>query len=239
MKVLSRAARERCETDEIRFLQALSILLQDCPERLVLIDETHKDRNASRKRRGWSRRNCETLLTHEWFQSVVRYTLIAAADINGFIVSACHTVLRDTISEEGAAGTVDGDYFLYWVKNYLCPVLGNYELGEPRSIVYMDNASTHMADEVEDAIRGVGAFLIYGPPYSPHLNPIESFFGRYKAHLKRNEIRMLSDWHSVHLEGLDKIDRDQGIRIFRHFKIPGAKRMLTLEEYNKLVSLMN
>ena len=97
--------------------------------------------------------------THEWFQSVVRYTLIAAADINGFIVSACHTVLRDTISDEGAAGTVDGDYFLYWVKNYLCPVLGNYERGEPRSIVYMDNASTHMADEVEDAIRGVGAIL--------------------------------------------------------------------------------
>ena len=124
-------------------------------------------------------------------------------------MSVCHTVLRDTISEEGAAGTVDGDYFLHWVKNYLCPVLGNYEHGEPRSIVYMDNASTHMADEVEDAIRGVGAFLIYGPPYSPHLNPIEPFFGRYKAHLKRNEIRMLSDWHSVHLEGLNKIDRDQ------------------------------
>ena len=68
---------------------------------------------------------------------------MAAADIRGFIVSACHTVLRDQISEEGAAGTVDGDYFLYWIKEYLCPVLGNFEMGEPRSVVLMDNTSAH------------------------------------------------------------------------------------------------
>jgi len=71
-------------------------------------------------------------------ESVVRYTLIAAANINGFIPSACHTVLRDQISEEGAAGTVDSDYFLYWVKKYLFPYLGSYEHGEARSVVYMD-----------------------------------------------------------------------------------------------------
>ena len=52
-------------------------------------------------------------------------------------------------------------------------------------------------------------------------------------------MRMLSDWQSVHLEGLNKIDRDQGIKFFRHCKIPGAKKMLTLDEYNKLMSLMN
>lgn len=57
---------------------------------------------------------------NEWYESCIRYTLIAAADINGFIPCACHTVVRDEISDEGAAGTVDGDYFLYWVKNYLC-----------------------------------------------------------------------------------------------------------------------
>ena len=35
----------------------------------------------------------------------------------------------------------------------------------------MDNASTHMTEEVEAAILKTGAFLIYGAPYSPHLNP--------------------------------------------------------------------
>ena len=87
---------------------------------------------------------------------------MAAADICGFIASACHTVLRDQISEEGAAGTtVDGDYFLYWIKEYLCPVLGNFEMGEPRSVVLMDNASTHMSEEVEESIAANGAILIY------------------------------------------------------------------------------
>eukprot|EP00555_Chaetoceros_dichaeta_P014713 CAMPEP_0198271402 /NCGR_PEP_ID=MMETSP1447-20131203/49036_1 /TAXON_ID=420782 /ORGANISM="Chaetoceros dichaeta, Strain CCMP1751" /LENGTH=163 /DNA_ID=CAMNT_0043963973 /DNA_START=160 /DNA_END=648 /DNA_ORIENTATION=- len=46
MKVLQTVAKQKCEQDEIRFLQAFEILLQSCPERLVTIDETHKDRNA-------------------------------------------------------------------------------------------------------------------------------------------------------------------------------------------------
>ena len=155
------------------------------------------------------------MLTHEWFKSIVRYTLIGAADINGFIASACHTVLRDQISDEGAAGTVDSEYFLYWIKTYLFPVLGKFEFGEARSVVYMDNASTRMADEVEAAIRSTGAIVIYGPPYSPHLNPIEPYFGMYKTYLKRNEMRMVSDWRTVHLEGLNIVNRDDGIKFFK------------------------
>ena len=115
-KVLTRVARESCETDETQFLQALSILLQEHPERLITIDKTHKDRNASRKQRGWSKRNCKAVITRKWFQNVARYTLIAVANINGFIPAACHTVLRDQISDKGAAGTVDADYFIYWVR---------------------------------------------------------------------------------------------------------------------------
>lgn len=53
---------------------------------------------------------------------MARYTLIAAVDINGFIPAACHTILRDEISDERAAKTVDGEYFLHWVKEYLCPI---------------------------------------------------------------------------------------------------------------------
>ena len=45
--------------------------------------------------------------------------MIAADFVNRFIPSACHTVIRDKLSEEGAAGTVDGDYFLHWIKEYL------------------------------------------------------------------------------------------------------------------------
>ena len=100
----------------------------------MTIDESHKDRNASRKRRGWSKRNCKAVITREWFQNVVCHTLITVADIAGFIPAACHTVLRYQISDEGSAGTFDADYFLCWVKTCLCPVLSNFQCGEPRSI---------------------------------------------------------------------------------------------------------
>ena len=52
---------------------------------------------------------------NKWFDSCIHYTLIAAADTNGFISVACHVVIRDDISDEGVAGTMDGEQFLYWM----------------------------------------------------------------------------------------------------------------------------
>ena len=234
LQVLQTIAIQQSEANEIRFLQALNILLQGDPERLILIDESHKDQNAARRRRGWGRKgNVDGVKVREWFEKVVQYTLIAAADINGFIPSACHTVQRDELSEEGAAGTIDCEYFLHWVKEYICPVLGNYEHGEPRSVVLMDNASTHMNDEVEYAIRSTGAILIYSSPFSPHLNPIEPFFGMYKKYLKKNDKRMVVDWYSVHMKGLNIIDRDNGINYFRKSKVPGAYSIILSSENHK------
>ena len=182
------------------------MLLQGDGSRSITIDETHKDRNASRRRKGWAYRNSGGATIKEWYRNVVRYTLIAAADIHGFIPSACNTILRDEISEEGAAGTIDAEYFLYWVENYLCPVLGRYEFGEPRSDVLLDNASTHMNVEVVNAITKTGAVVIYISPYSPFLNPIENYFYIYKSYLKLNETRMLHNWQEVHMEALNQID---------------------------------
>ena len=150
---------------------------------------------------------------------MVRYTLIAAADINGFIPGAYHTVLRDEVSEEGAAGTVDAEYFLQWVQNYLCPVLGRYEYGEPRSVVLLDNASTHMNMEVVNAITATGAVVIFISPYSPFLNPIENYFFIYKAYLKSNEQRMLLNWQDVHMEGLQQVDIVKGTKYFKRCRI--------------------
>ena len=183
LKVLTHIVREWCVQDKIQFFHTLDILLNECPKRLITIDDTHKDRNTTRKTRGWAKRNCEALSTCEWFQSVACYTLITAADINGFIPVACHTILRDHISNEVAAGTLDVEYFLYWIKTYLCPVLGNFLHGELQSIVLMDNASTHMSEEVEAAIRKTVANLIYGPLHSPHINPIKNYFNLYKTYI--------------------------------------------------------
>jgi transposase len=67
-------------------------------------------------------------------------------------------------------GPMDSETFLAYVHQFLCPTL------EPGDTVILDNLSSHKVTGVEKAIRATGATLLYLPPYSPDLNPIEKFF---------------------------------------------------------------
>lgn len=69
---------------------------------------------------------------------------------------------------------INGATFTVWVKEQLCPTL------EPGDIVIMDNLSSHKKPAVRTAIRGKGAHLLFLPPYSPDLNPIEQVFAKLK-----------------------------------------------------------
>ena len=57
----------------------------------------------------------------------------------------------------------------------------------PKSIIVMDNCSIHHVDYVRDFITDSGILLMFLPPYSPDLNPIESVFGFLKGYLKMHE----------------------------------------------------
>jgi hypothetical protein len=57
---------------------------------------------------------------------------------------------------------------------------------QPNSVLVMDNASTHHFDGIRDIIEARGMRLVYLPPYSPDLNPIEEGFSGMKAWLRRN-----------------------------------------------------
>ena len=92
IQTLAEVAKQQSEVAREKFRYTLASLLQNDPSRLVLVDETHKDRSASRRRRGWGRINGGGVVSRQYYKNVVRYTLIAAADINGFIESACQTV---------------------------------------------------------------------------------------------------------------------------------------------------
>ena len=78
-----------------------------------------------------------------------------------------------------------GLVFLYFLKHFLCPLLakGDY--------VVMDNASVHKVDEVQDLIQKTGAKLIYLPPYSPDLNPIELAWNKIKQYLRKKGLEQL------------------------------------------------
>jgi transposase len=145
------------------------------------------------------------LTFHDRFE--YRYCLIAAADIQGFIPKMCDLVRRKRNAT---------DRFLSWVEHHLCPHLGNFYAGERRSIVVMDNASTHWSPQIQTLIEARGAILLFQSTYSPDLNPIEYCFNQYKAHLKRHHWQYDYDPHLAHFRALGSVSPANMQRYYRH-----------------------
>ena len=78
-----------------------------------------------------------------------------------------------------ADGPMDGEMFRAYVDQCLLPVL------RPGDIVILDNLSSPQVGRVREAIAAAGANLLYLPPSSPDLHPIEKFFARLKALLRK------------------------------------------------------
>ena len=80
-------------------------------------------------------------------------------------------------------GPVNGAKFLARVTQVLSPTL------RPGDVVVLDNLGSHKGKAVRAAIRAVGAKLLFLPPYSPDLNPIEQVFAKLKHWLRRVQAR--------------------------------------------------
>jgi transposase len=76
-------------------------------------------------------------------------------------------------------GAMNGETFKAYVEQFLAPTLKRDD------IVFMDNASVHMVEGVEEAIEARGAIPFYLPAYSPDLNPIEQLFAKLKSMLRK------------------------------------------------------
>ena len=134
------------------------------PECFVFIDETGAATNMVR-RHGWALRG-ERLITaapHGHWRST---TFVAGLRSTGLVAP----LVLD--------GPMDGPAFLAYVQQFLVPAL------KPGDVAVMDNLPAHKVAGVEAAIRAVGASVLYLPPYSPDLNPIEQAFAKLKALLR-------------------------------------------------------
>lgn len=80
-------------------------------------------------------------------------------------------------------GPMTGAAFLAYVEQCLVPNL------TPGDVVVMDNLAVHKVSGVQDAITAAGAAVLYLPPYSPDLNPIEQLFAKLKARLRKTAAR--------------------------------------------------
>lgn len=102
------------------------------------------------------------------------------------------------LGEQGLAaplvldGAINGEVFLAWVEQFLVPVLC------PGDVVVLDNLGSHKVLGVAQAIEACGATLLYLPPYSPDLNPIEQVFAKLKLLLRRTAARTVDSlWDSI------------------------------------------
>jgi len=135
------------------------------PERLVFLDETAATTNMTRPL-GRCARGLRLLapVPHGHRKTT---TLVAGLRTTG--ITAPYVL----------EGAMNGAIFQAYVQQILVPTL------DPGDIVVMDNLSCHKVAGIQEAIESRQARLLYLPPYSPDLNPIEQAFAKLKALLRK------------------------------------------------------
>lgn len=142
------------------------------PSKLVFLDETWATTNMARR-----------------FGRSARGTRVTGAVPYGhwktstFVAGLRHDGLIAPMVLDGA---MNGEAFLAYVQQSLAPTL------ERGDVVIMDNLPAHKVAGVQEAIEQAGAQLLYLPPYSPDLNPIEQVFAKLKAMLRTAACRTIA-----------------------------------------------
>ena len=95
-----------------------------------------------------------------------RQSVISALKGNKFLAPMCFE------------GTCNTDLFKAWLKQELLP---NLTAGQ---VLILDNASFHKSIEVRKLVESYGCEILYLPPYSPDLNPIEKYWANMKAKIR-------------------------------------------------------
>ncbi len=138
-------------------------------ERLVFIDETSL--------------NTEFVKTTGWAQvgeRLVDYAPFGHWNTQTFIAALRHDGLTAPWVIKGA---INGKLFDTYVETQLAPTL------TPGDVVILDNLSSHKSGNAAEALKSVGAWFLFLPPYSPDLNPIEMAFSKLKALIRKAAAR--------------------------------------------------
>jgi transposase len=107
-------------------------------------------------------------------------------------------------------GATDGEIFRVYVGEMLCPTL------QAGDIVVMDNLGAHKVSGIREAIEGRGAKLIYLPPYSPDLSPIERCWSKIKTVLRAKGARTRRALESAIKKALSTITESDALAWFAH-----------------------
>lgn len=118
--------------------------------------------------------------------------------------------LNKVIASSNIYGAVDGVTFEAFIANELVPKLWK------NACVVMDNAKIHLGEEIRVLIESVGAKLIYLSPYSPEFSPIENFWSKVKANLRKLKARTYKDLLDAIIDSMSKVTKDDIRNWFTH-----------------------
>ena len=164
--------------------------------RFVFVDECSTNTSLS-PIYGWSRRGSRVCfeVPRNWGANV---TLLSSMTCSGMGPSMA------------VEGPTTREVFEAYLERVLAPSL------KPAQIVVMDNLSSHKGSRVRELIEGRGCELIYLPPYSPDLNPIEEAFAKIKALLRRVEARTREALLEAMGWSLDAVSASDARGFFEH-----------------------
>ena len=107
-------------------------------------------------------------------------------------------------------GSTTKEVFETYIKRFLAPAL------RPGQVVIMDNLGAHKGKRVRELIEERGCELLYLPPYSPDLNPIEEAFAKVKALLRQAGARTREALVEAIGRALDTVTSRDARRFFGH-----------------------
>lgn len=131
---------------------------------LVYVDESGIDSYFHRSH-GWA-------LSHERVYGAVSGKRFAR---ESFIAAKCGSKVLAPLCFQGTCNTL---LFDAWIEQLLIPQLRRGQL------VILDNASFHKSQRAKELIENAGCHLLFLPPYSPDLNPIEKFWAWFKSKVR-------------------------------------------------------
>lgn len=166
------------------------------PARLVFIDETWAKTNMARTH-GYApkgERLVEAVPHGHWHTT----TFVGALTARGFVAPMV------------VDGAINGGLFRAYVEKALVPDL------RPGDVVVLDNLGSHTVAGVREAVERAGCRLLFLPPYSPDLNPIENAFSKLEGLLRKAAERTVEGLWAAIGRLLDRFAPDECRNYFRH-----------------------
>ena len=191
-KKIRQVAQQRCHSLRGAFMAHCLLFKRDM---FVWVDETGANNRDHIRKYGYALRGMTLTCTRQ---------LVCGKRTNAIVGLTASGILA---SEIITTTTVNGDVFFDYLLGSLLPMMQPFDGSSPNSILIMDNCSIHHISKVKERAQQSGIVLLFLPPYSPDLNPVEEAFSYIKNYLRKHDqlLQAIPDPTDVIQSAIDSI----------------------------------